>query len=84
MADFCIENAYICNAIADAAVLQKITGGRGVLVIDEQREFDSAEKYTRIVQNTCLPRDISTRLLHVNYGYISSSAVKYNILQVLR
>ena len=41
MAGFCIENAYICNVIADAAVLQK-TGG-GVLVIDEQREFDSAE-----------------------------------------
>ena len=63
---------------------KKSREGGGVLVIDEQREFDSAEIYTRIVQNTCLPRDISTQLLHVNFGYISSSAVKYNILQVLR
>ena len=52
MAGCCIENAYICNIIADDAVLQEITGGgRGFLVIDDQREFDSAEKYTRIVHS---------------------------------
>ena len=43
-------------------------------------EFESAEKYTRLLQNTCLfPMDNSTRQLHVNFRYISSSLVKCNV-----
>ena len=52
------------------------------LLIDEQRnvlyvEFESAEKYTHLLPNTCsLLMDNSTRQLHINYGYISLSVVK--------
>ena len=47
------------------------------LLIDEQRkvlyvEFESAEKYTRLLQNTRLfPMDNYLRQLHVHFGYIS-------------
>ena len=43
-------------------------------------EFESAERYTRLLQNTCsFPMDNCSRQLHVNFGYISLSVVKCTV-----
>ena len=73
MAACCIEN---CNVIAVTVVPLKLRGlFWGFFWLDKQRnvlyaEFESTEKYARLLQNTSLfPIDNSTR--HVDYGHIS-------------
>ena len=88
MAACCIENSWhiYCNWKYCSTFKFEIQGDFLVfLLIVEQRnvlyvEFESAEKYTRLLQNTCsIPIDNSTRQLHVNFGYISLSVVKCTV-----
>ena len=86
MAACSIENAWhnycdcrYCSTLeihGDFLVFLLIDGQRSVLYV----EFESAEKYTRLLQNTCsFPMDNSTRQQHVNFGYISLSVVKCSV-----
>ena len=88
MAACCIENAWHIYCNRKYCSTFEIQGDFFFvfLLIDEQKtvlnvEFESAEKYTRLLQNTCsFPIDNSTRQLHVNFGYISLSVVKCTCL----
>ena len=79
MAACCIENAWHIYCICKYCSTFEIQGDfLFFLLIDKQRnvlyvEFESAEKYTRLRQNTCsFQIDNSTRQMLVNFGYISS------------